>query len=102
MAGSTLACGLCWGQAADDSKPASSNLMGYEYPRVHSDNRVTFRIKAPDAQNQLHVCLQLGDPALVRAEPVSEGPAPERIAADAIGSRVKLVSRALSPARRHP
>src|ERR1039458_3157587 len=37
-------------RAADDSKPASSNVMGSEYPRVHSDSRVTFRVTAPDAQ----------------------------------------------------
>jgi enterochelin esterase-like enzyme len=30
--------------------PASSNVRGAEYPRVHADLRVTFRIKAPDAQ----------------------------------------------------
>src|SRR5262245_44376537 len=35
--------------AADDSRPASSNVRGSEYPRVHSDLRVTFRLKAPDA-----------------------------------------------------
>jgi hypothetical protein len=48
--GLLLACGLCQGQAADDSKPASSNIMGQEYPRVHTDLRVTFHLKAPDAQ----------------------------------------------------
>jgi enterochelin esterase family protein len=47
---SALACGLCWGQAADDSKPATSNIMGAEYPRVHSDLRVTLRLMAPEAQ----------------------------------------------------
>src|ERR1017187_2149245 len=52
-----LACVACWGQAADDSKPASSNVMGSEYPRVHSDSRVTFRVKAPDAQK---VQVQMG------------------------------------------
>ncbi len=30
--------------------PASSNIRGREYPRVHPDRRVTFQIKAPDAQ----------------------------------------------------
>jgi len=39
-----------WGQTTDDSKPATSNLPGAEYPRVHSDLRVTFRISAPGAQ----------------------------------------------------
>jgi pimeloyl-ACP methyl ester carboxylesterase len=33
-----------------DGMPASSNIRGSEYPRVHADLRVTFRIKAPDAQ----------------------------------------------------
>jgi enterochelin esterase-like enzyme len=40
---------------AEDSKldgtlPAPSNVRGAEYPRIHADLRVTFRIKAPDAQ----------------------------------------------------
>jgi enterochelin esterase-like enzyme len=33
-----------------DAVPAPSNIRGQEYPRVHADLRVTFRIKAPDAQ----------------------------------------------------
>ena len=36
--------------AADEGKPASTNVPGQEYPRVHSDLRATFRIKAPGAQ----------------------------------------------------
>src|ERR1035441_5527815 len=52
-----LACVACWAQAADDSKPASSNVMGSEYPRVHSDSRVTFRVTAPEAQK---VQVQMG------------------------------------------
>jgi enterochelin esterase family protein len=35
---------------ADDSRPASSNVLNAPYPRVHSDNRVTFRLTAPTAQ----------------------------------------------------
>ncbi len=43
------------GSPAQDSKPAdgvpaSTNIRGQEYPRIHDDLRVTFRIKAPDAQ----------------------------------------------------
>lgn len=34
----------------DDTVPAPSNIRGAEYPRIHPDLRVTFRIKAPDAQ----------------------------------------------------
>ncbi len=50
-----LACGFGWCQAADDSVPASTNVRGAEYPRVHSDLRATFRLKAPGATKvQLH------------------------------------------------
>ncbi|MGC8641362.1 MAG: alpha/beta hydrolase-fold protein [Isosphaeraceae bacterium] len=33
-----------------DTIPAPSNIRGAEYPRIHADLRVTFRIKAPEAQ----------------------------------------------------
>ena len=33
-----------------EGMPASTNIRGAEYPRIHDDLRVTFRIKAPDAQ----------------------------------------------------
>lgn len=33
-------------QAPDDSKPASSNVLNAQYPRVHDDGRVTFRFTA--------------------------------------------------------
>ena len=41
--------------SAQDPKPAEgipapTNIRGAEYPRIHDDLRVTFRIKAPDAQ----------------------------------------------------
>jgi enterochelin esterase-like enzyme len=52
-----LACGLCWGQAVDDSRPASTNVPGAAYPRIHADNGVTFRVKAPEANK---VQVQLG------------------------------------------
>ena len=42
------------GQAQDskpaDTVPAPTNIGGQQYPRIHPDLRVTFRIKAPDAQ----------------------------------------------------
>jgi enterochelin esterase-like enzyme len=34
----------------DLGQPASTNVMDAEYPRILPDNRVIFRIKAPDAQ----------------------------------------------------
>ena len=39
-----------YAQTFDDSKPASTNVPGAEYPRIDSQSRVTFRFKAPDAQ----------------------------------------------------
>ena len=45
-----LACAALLAQPADDSKPASTNVQGAEYPRVHADLRVSFRLKAPDAK----------------------------------------------------
>jgi enterochelin esterase-like enzyme len=48
-----LAGSFCQGQTyhpPSDSEPASSNVREAEYPRVTSDLRAIFRIKAPDAQ----------------------------------------------------
>ncbi len=45
-----LACGLS-GARADDAKPATSNVPRAGYPRIHPDNRVTFRLRAPDAKS---------------------------------------------------
>jgi len=42
--------GTGWAQAQDDSKPASTNVPNAEYPRIHPDLRVTFRVSAPDAK----------------------------------------------------
>lgn len=47
---SLIVCVPCGWGAEDDSKPAPSNLPGAEYPRIHSDLRVTFRVVAPAAQ----------------------------------------------------
>jgi enterochelin esterase-like enzyme len=37
-------------QTPDGSKPASSNVLNAQYPRVHDDGRVTFRFPAPGAK----------------------------------------------------
>lgn len=63
-----LAAGLCSGQAADAGKPATTNVMNAEYPKVHADLSVTFRVKAPDAKK---VQVDLGK--LWEMEPDSEG-----------------------------
>jgi enterochelin esterase-like enzyme len=36
--------------SAPPGEPAATNVMGAKYPRILPDNRVIFRIKAPDAQ----------------------------------------------------
>jgi enterochelin esterase-like enzyme len=38
------------GSKSADLIPAPSNVRGAQYPQIHSDLRVTFRIKAPDAR----------------------------------------------------
>jgi enterochelin esterase-like enzyme len=45
-----LACGLAWTQPAGDSKPATSNVMNAQYPRIDPELKATFQLKAPDAQ----------------------------------------------------
>ncbi len=37
-------------QTANAFQPASTNVPGAEYPRISSDSRIMFRLKAPDAQ----------------------------------------------------
>jgi enterochelin esterase-like enzyme len=44
------ATGLAQSPDHDDSRPASSNVLNAQYPRVHADGRVTFRFVAPSAQ----------------------------------------------------
>jgi 1,4-alpha-glucan branching enzyme len=43
-------CGSVSPMSAADGQPAPSNVAGREFPNVHDDSRVTFRVKAPDAQ----------------------------------------------------
>jgi enterochelin esterase-like enzyme len=45
-----LSCAFCWGQPADECKPSSLNVPEAKYPCVYSDNRVLFRVIAPEAQ----------------------------------------------------
>jgi hypothetical protein len=39
-----------WGQPPTDCKPSSLNIPGAPYPCVYPDNRVMFRVAAPDAE----------------------------------------------------
>ena len=45
-----LITGILCALAAPDSTPAPSNVGNAEYPRITSDRRVTFRLKAPNAK----------------------------------------------------
>jgi len=56
-----------WAQPADDSKPASSNVMGAEYPRIHRDLRATFRLEAPGA-HKVQVSIGHGKYDMTRAD----------------------------------
>jgi enterochelin esterase family protein len=44
-----LGASLCYGQGQGDFKPAISNVLDAQYPRVDSNSRVEIRFKAPDA-----------------------------------------------------
>jgi enterochelin esterase family protein len=44
-----LLASLAHAQGADSFKPAETNVLGAEYPRVDAQGRVQVRIKAPDA-----------------------------------------------------
>lgn len=48
-----------------DSKPASTNIVGAEYPRIDSQRRAIFRVRAPQAQS---VVVGLGNTALTKGE----------------------------------
>jgi enterochelin esterase-like enzyme len=44
-----LAASCCFAQTQGDFKPASSNVLDAQYPRVDSNSRVQIRFRAPDA-----------------------------------------------------
>ncbi len=44
-----MATSLCFAQESGDYKPATSNVLDAQYPRVDSNSRVQIRFKAPDA-----------------------------------------------------
>ena len=46
---SVLMCAPCLGQTSDDSKPAATNVLGSQYPRINADLSATFRLQAPTA-----------------------------------------------------
>jgi hypothetical protein len=44
-----IAASFCSAQDSGDFKPATSNVLDAQYPRVDSNSRAQIRIKAPDA-----------------------------------------------------
>ena len=46
----------------DDWKPSAANIAGQQYPRINSERRAQFRIKAPDAKD---VSVNIGKPLTV-------------------------------------
>lgn len=52
-------------QPPGDSKPASTNIVGAEYPRIDAQRRAIFRVRAPEAQS---VVVSMGNTALVKGD----------------------------------
>jgi enterochelin esterase-like enzyme len=52
-------------QPPADSKPASTNIVGAEYPRVDAQRQVIFRLRAPDAQT---ITVSLGRTPLTKGD----------------------------------
>nr|AIA86173.1 CAZy families CBM48/CE1 protein [uncultured Paludibacter sp.] len=57
--------GVLWAQT-----PATTNVPGAKYPAVYPDNRIEFRLKAPEAQK---VRLDLGKTYDMQKEPTGCG-----------------------------
>ncbi len=51
MLGLMLGAGLCWAQAPADCTPNSLNIPEAKYPCIFPDNRVMYRVIAPNAQS---------------------------------------------------
>jgi enterochelin esterase family protein len=44
-----LSAALCFGQDQVDFKPAPSDILDAQFPKVDSNSRLQIRLKAPDA-----------------------------------------------------
>jgi enterochelin esterase-like enzyme len=63
-----ITTGIVNGQADgqfENSKPASTNIVGAEYPRIDAQHRAVFHVRAPEAQK---VTVSLGNVALTKGE----------------------------------
>jgi len=67
----SLTSGICLAQTSqtnelfENSKPASTNIVGAEYPRIDAQRRAIFSVRAPEAQS---VVVGLGKTALTKGE----------------------------------
>ena len=76
-----LGCQTTWAQVPGDCQPSTLNIPGANYPCVYADNRVLFRVVAPNAQK---VSVRVGPgfdmvkgPDNVTVEVVEAKPIPE-------------------------
>jgi enterochelin esterase-like enzyme len=63
-----ITTGIVNGQADgqfENSKPASTNIVGAEYPQIDAQHRAIFHVRAPEAQK---VTVSLGNVALTKGE----------------------------------
>ena len=67
LALASILCGqLCAAEdkpPAEDWKPSAANIAGQEFPKINSERRAQFRIKAPDAKD---VSVNIGKPLTVK------------------------------------
>ncbi len=61
-----LGAATAWAQTLDESKPATSNVMNAQYPRIHPDLKATFRLNAPGAHS-VQVSIAHGKHDMARA-----------------------------------
>lgn len=59
---------LLFGQPADNSKPATTNVLNAQYPRVYPDGRAVFRLNAPTAAK-----VQLAGPVVAAPNEMVKG-----------------------------
>jgi len=63
-----LAASLCFAQDSSGFKPATSNVLDAQYPKVDANSRVEIRFKAPDA-NSVRVNFWSGPKAAMEKQP---------------------------------
>jgi hypothetical protein len=72
-----LSASVCLAQESGDFKPATSNVLDAQYPKVDSSSRVQIRFKAPDA-SKVRVNFWSGPKPTWRSRRMVSGPSPLR------------------------